>query len=316
MICGFFGVVISLERAVAIGRPWAYLGSARCGLGGIAAIAGATAAAAWLFVAGSAVLLAATLDIFRRQTALFTFTLVAGSLAWVVGNALWATGSGTHGVVPWWLAFLILTIAGERLELSRFLPPSPVANATFAIDSRRRRNRTRRRGAPLGRADVRGEPARAFGLAPEAGHRAPHGAQPRASRASSRCACCRATRGSRSAVPSCWRPEASRPDRRPTMRRCTRWRWASCSRWCSVTRRSSCRRCCASRCRISPAFYVPLALLHLSLVVRLAGDATDRFDWTRVGRTAERDRARGVHRRNGYRRGARQSARRAKGAAT
>ena len=32
-----------------------------------------------------------------------------------------------------------------------------------------------------------------------------------------------------------------------------------------------------------PAFYVPLALLHGSLVVRLAGDAAGRFDWTRAG---------------------------------
>ena len=32
-----------------------------------------------------------------------------------------------------------------------------------------------------------------------------------------------------------------------------------------------------------PTFYLPLALLHLSLVVRLAGDATARFDWTRIG---------------------------------
>ena len=41
----------------------------------------------------------------------------------------------------------------------------------------RRRNRARRRGAPVGRADVRGGPARAFGLAPQAGPRAPHGAR-------------------------------------------------------------------------------------------------------------------------------------------
>jgi hypothetical protein len=31
------------------------------------------------------------------------------------------------------MAFLILTIAGERLELSRFLPPSPVASKVFAV---------------------------------------------------------------------------------------------------------------------------------------------------------------------------------------
>lgn len=33
--------------------------------------------------------------------------------------------------VSWWLAFLILTIAAERLELSRLLPPSAVAQHMF-----------------------------------------------------------------------------------------------------------------------------------------------------------------------------------------
>jgi hypothetical protein len=132
MICGFFGVVISLERAVAIGRVWAYAGPLLAGLGTLAALAGAMTIAPWLYLAGSLALLAATIDVFRRQTALFTFTLTFGALAWSAGSALWAIGASVHAVVTWWLAFLILTIAGERLELSRFLPPSPVARRAFA----------------------------------------------------------------------------------------------------------------------------------------------------------------------------------------
>jgi hypothetical protein len=132
MICGFFGVVIALERAVAIGRYWAYLGPLLAGAGCVAAIAGASVVAAWFFVAGGLMLLAASIDIFRRQTALFTFTLALGAACWMVGNSLWATGSSPDTVVLWWFAFLILTIAAERLELSRFLAPSPVARWTFA----------------------------------------------------------------------------------------------------------------------------------------------------------------------------------------
>jgi hypothetical protein len=132
MICGFFGVVIALERAVAIGTYWAYLGPLLAGVGCAAAIAGAASIAAWSFVAGSLVFLAASIDIFRRQTALFTFTLALGAVCWTVGNSLWAAGWSVHDVVTWWFAFLILTIAGERLELSRFLAPSRVAKWTFA----------------------------------------------------------------------------------------------------------------------------------------------------------------------------------------
>ena len=32
-----------------------------------------------------------------------------------------------------------------------------------------------------------------------------------------------------------------------------------------------------------PTFYLPLALLHLSLLVRLVGDAAGQFAWTRFG---------------------------------
>ncbi|MCC7325867.1 MAG: hypothetical protein IT521_03575 [Burkholderiales bacterium] len=131
MVGAFLGVVISLERAVALGRGWAYAGPLLAGAGGIAAIVGAMPLSAWLLSAASAVLVAASVTIFLRQRALFTFTLVAGAACWCAGNLLWARGAAPYQVVAWWLAFLIVTIAGERLELSRFLPPSPFAQRVF-----------------------------------------------------------------------------------------------------------------------------------------------------------------------------------------
>jgi len=132
MIGGFFGVVISLERAVALGKRWAYGAPLLAGIGGVCAIGGATSATPPLMLASSIVLLVATGNVFRVQRALFTLTLVSGALAWTIGNALWSAGLPAHEVVTWWLAFLILTIAGERLELSRLLPPSRVAQRMFA----------------------------------------------------------------------------------------------------------------------------------------------------------------------------------------
>jgi hypothetical protein len=132
MICGFFGSVIALERAVAIGRLWAYAGPLAAGLGTLALLGGLQREAPWFYVAGAAVLSAASVDVLRRQPALFTVTLVLGAFAWLAGSARWALGFAVHEVVPWWIAFLVLTIAGERLELSRFLPPSPVAVRVFA----------------------------------------------------------------------------------------------------------------------------------------------------------------------------------------
>ena len=59
-------------------------------------------------------------------------TIALGATSWCVGNLLWAMGAGAPVVAPWWLSFLILTIAGERLELSRFLQPSGTARWLFA----------------------------------------------------------------------------------------------------------------------------------------------------------------------------------------
>lgn len=132
MICGFFGVVIALERAVAIGRAWAYGAPLLAGLGTAATLHGAPLAAPWLYLAASVGLLAASLDVLRRQREGFTLVITLAAGCWVVGCALWALGGQVHEVVGWWVAFLVLTIAGERLELSRLMPPSRNAARAFA----------------------------------------------------------------------------------------------------------------------------------------------------------------------------------------
>ena len=133
MVCGFFGVVIAVERAVAIGRAWAYAGPLLAGIGTLALLAGAGAAGAWLYFGGSVVLLIASLDVLRRQRTGFMLVIALASACWCVGTALWALGEPVHRMVGWWLAFLVLTIAGERLELSRFMPPSPAASRVFGV---------------------------------------------------------------------------------------------------------------------------------------------------------------------------------------
>ena len=134
MVCGFLGTVISLERAVAIGQRWAYLGPLAAALGGLAFIAGLLwHIGAVLWIVASVVLSIATAHIFIRQRALFTLILLLGSLSWLLGNLLWLSGFGIAQVMPWWIGFLVLTIAGERLELSRFLQPSLGSKIVFML---------------------------------------------------------------------------------------------------------------------------------------------------------------------------------------
>ncbi|MFZ2855279.1 MAG: hypothetical protein WAZ34_14380, partial [Rhodocyclaceae bacterium] len=135
MISAFFGTVISLERAVAIGRRWAYLAPATAGAGGLALLGGAPLPVAQtLAIAAACVMVAASVAVLRRLVAPFTLVLASGALCWLVGNLAWL-GSGAIGVaIPWWLGFLVLTIAGERLELSRFIPtPRAATRVFFAI---------------------------------------------------------------------------------------------------------------------------------------------------------------------------------------
>ncbi len=133
MLCGFFGTVIALERAVALGRAWAYLGPLAAALGNLALLLGQWPASMWLMVLAAAVLLAASLDVVRRQSALYTWTLALGAGAWLLGNLAWAGTGSVPAALPWWIGFLVLTIAGERLELSRMRAPSQSAVRAFGL---------------------------------------------------------------------------------------------------------------------------------------------------------------------------------------
>jgi hypothetical protein len=133
MIAGFFGTVIGLERAVALAKPWPYLAPAASALGTLALLVALPLAAMRLFALAGLAFLAVSLAIFLRQRALFTFTPMLGAACWAAGNLLWLGGLPLHSVVPWWIGFLVLTIAGERLELSRLLPRSPFAHGLFAV---------------------------------------------------------------------------------------------------------------------------------------------------------------------------------------
>lgn len=120
MISGFLGTLISLERAVAIRKPWAYIGPVLSGIGALWLVVGLPLPVGqWLLLLGSVGLTAVFLHIIRQHTASYTVTMGLGAVCWLVGNALWLNGWPIFRIVYWWAGFLVLTIVGERLELSR-----------------------------------------------------------------------------------------------------------------------------------------------------------------------------------------------------
>ena len=77
MIAAFFGTVISLERAVAIGHGWAYSAPLAAGTGGLALLAGAPLLAGQVLGTLAAVgLIAASGVAIHRQLASFTVVLL------------------------------------------------------------------------------------------------------------------------------------------------------------------------------------------------------------------------------------------------
>ncbi|MFZ5815193.1 MAG: hypothetical protein ACOY93_07805 [Bacillota bacterium] len=134
MVSGFLGTLIGLERAVALNRRWMYLAPALTALGAITIIAGLPAwVGALTITLGSALLVLLFAQLVRLQPALFTYVLALGAVVWLGGNLLWLFGLPISTLAPWWAGFLILTIAGERLELSRLLRISRRGVAAFAV---------------------------------------------------------------------------------------------------------------------------------------------------------------------------------------
>ncbi len=134
MIGAFLGTVISLERAVALGARWAFAAPLAAGLGGVALIAlDAPRVAQALLLAASVLLTAASIRLALRNVALFTVTLALGAASWAAGNLAWLAGASFPALVPWWIAFLVLTIAGERLELTRVMRPSRARQVAFGV---------------------------------------------------------------------------------------------------------------------------------------------------------------------------------------
>ena len=125
--------MISLERAVAIGRWWGYAAPTLSAIGAAALIVGAPVIGGGAFLLAGIALTFISATIVVRQPALFTVILTVAAACWVTGTLVWLEGAPAAYVAGWWLAFLVLTIAAERLELSRLLSPPPSSQLTFIL---------------------------------------------------------------------------------------------------------------------------------------------------------------------------------------
>jgi len=131
MTGGFLGTVISLERAIALGAPAGYAAPLAAGLGALLLLLGAREAGLWVSLAAPIALAAVSASLLRRQAQAHIVLLLVAASAWGVGDALNLAGALPNAVAAWWFAFLVLTIAAERLEMTRLTRRPRVAAPLF-----------------------------------------------------------------------------------------------------------------------------------------------------------------------------------------
>lgn len=132
MVYGFLGTAICLERAVALHSTgtrrdgWGYVAPTASGAGtllalgqAVGALPGGRALPGGAWTLAMAAFCAIYLALWRRQPSFAVLVQALGAFAGLGGAALWARGAEPATVVGWWVALLVLTIIGERLELAR-----------------------------------------------------------------------------------------------------------------------------------------------------------------------------------------------------
>jgi hypothetical protein len=133
LVLGFVGTLIALERAVALGRTWGLAAPGLLGAGAVLTLTPAPLRVGQaVLVAGALAMVAVYVPLWRRQADEAVLVQALGAVLAAGAAVLWLGGVEIPTLLPWLVAFVILTIAGERLELAR-LAMGPSAGAVLVL---------------------------------------------------------------------------------------------------------------------------------------------------------------------------------------
>ncbi|HMQ78300.1 MAG TPA: hypothetical protein PKE39_00925 [Ignavibacteria bacterium] len=121
MVGSFLGTLICIERSVSYPNRIALLVPALNAASIIFFLLAMPKTAYVFLVLGAAGLTGIYYMVYVKHKGIHILIMMAGALCYLVGNAVLFKTSFYPSVVMWWIAFLFLTITGERLELSRFI---------------------------------------------------------------------------------------------------------------------------------------------------------------------------------------------------
>lgn len=120
LVVGFVGTLIALERATALGRWYGYVAPGLLGAGGVLLLADPVplTVAKAVLAAGAAAFTLLYVPLWRRRyDAQLLVQLLAAAFV-LAACILWLGGIGMDRLLPWLFAFVVLTIAAERVELA------------------------------------------------------------------------------------------------------------------------------------------------------------------------------------------------------
>lgn len=121
LVLGFVGTLISLERAAALGRWYGFIAPALLGIGGVLLVVDPVPliVAKAVVASGAAAFVLLYIPLWRRQYDAALLTQLLGAGLALAGAVLWIGQDTFARIVPWLVGFLVLTIAAERVELAR-----------------------------------------------------------------------------------------------------------------------------------------------------------------------------------------------------
>jgi len=132
MVFGFVGTLVATERAVALGAWWGYLSPAAYGIGGLLLVSPLDLRfGKALLLAGGLALVGLYAAFWRRQPSAALLTQAGGAVAASGAAVLWLGRVEVPVLLPWLVCFVVLTIAGERLELARVARVTARQEAVF-----------------------------------------------------------------------------------------------------------------------------------------------------------------------------------------
>lgn len=134
MVLGFLATFVSLERAVAYSKHMALLVPLAFATGSVLGLLGMFPQLSfflWILGCLGLIVLLGYFSILEKK--LHSMVLFLGACALLLGTLIFTRNHSISDVVFWWTDFFVLTIAAERLELSRLIQIPTLAKTIFAI---------------------------------------------------------------------------------------------------------------------------------------------------------------------------------------